>query len=297
MASAISPPDPVVHRFGGVSVISDRLVPGLPQAPRTPEVLRLEHGPVPVAEGTCVHRWPGDFGLTLSRRLDGWCLASAEGPAVLVDREGGLLLCDPSTAGQELLVRQVLPRVLHLRGRFVLHGSAVATPSGALAVLGPSGAGKSTLAAFLRHHLGWPLLADDALVLDLRPERPVLHPTSTTARLWGDSAGWLGEAVQSARPLPRRPDKLDCSLGAAAESEGRPLHRVLILDVDSGPLTPAEAVVKLLQHQVRFHPGDPAGPARQVAMAADLVSRVSVERLCLPRDLARLPDVARSLAA
>lgn len=288
----------MIHRFGGVSLLSDQVVPGVPIAPPSTEVLHLEHGAVPgVPDGECVHRWPGDFGLTLSRRPDGWCFASADGPAVLVDEAGTRLRCDPSTAGQELLVRQVLPRVLHLRGRFVLHGSAVATPSGALAVLGPSGAGKSTLAAFLQHHLGWPLLADDALVLDLRPERPVLHPTSTTARLWGDSAGWLQEAVQASRPLPRRPDKLDCEFRGPAEFEGHPLHRVLVLELASGPLPPAEAVVKLLQHQVRFHPGDPAGPPRQVAMAASLVSRVPVERLCLPRDLARLPEVARSLAA
>lgn len=297
MGSATSPPEGFLPRFGGLSLDSDRPVPGLPFGAPLRDRLILEHAPVSVPEGQDpVHRWSGDLALALFRAPDGWCFHSAEGHAFHLDGTAARLRCGPHPAAHEMLVRQVLPRVLHLRGRFVLHGSAVATPAGALAILGPSGAGKSTLAAALRHHLGWPLLADDALVLELGDGPPLLHPTSSRARLWTDSAARLAAGVTASRPLPRRPGKLECDLAGPAELEARPLHRVLVLDLESGESSSARAVVQLLQHQVRFNPADPAAAPRQLAQAARLASRVPVESLCLPRDLGRLPEVARTLA-
>lgn len=302
----------MIHRFGGLLLESDRPLPGLPLAPpgepvlaRGPDAvparepaLFLEHGPVALPPGSAaVHAWPGELGMALFRVGEGWCFRSREDHAFAVDAQGTRVCCAPHPTGHEMLLRQVLPRVLHLRGRFVLHGSAVETPGGALAILGPSGAGKSTLAAFLRLHLGWPILADDALVLELGEGAPILHPTGPRTRLWQDSAAFLGEGVATSQGLPRRPGKLDCDLRSPAAWEGRLLHRVLVLDLESGALSSAEAVVRLLQHQVRFHPGDPQGPPRQMALAARLASQVRVQRFRLPRDLARLPEAARELAA
>lgn len=297
MGSATSPPERFLHRFGGVSLESDRPVPDLPTGAALAERVVLEHGPVSVPPGGIpVHRWTGALALALVRAPGGWCFHSAEGHAFAVDAGGARIRCGPHPGAHEMLVRQVLPRVLHLRGRFVLHGSAVATPAGALAILGPSGAGKSTLAASLRHHLGWPLLADDALVLELGDGAPLLHPTSSRARLWPDSAARLAEGVASSRPLTRRPGKLECDLRGPAALEARPLHRILVLDLESGASPPARGVVQILQHQVRFHPADPAGASRQLALAARLAAQAPIESLCLPRDLERLPEVARELA-
>lgn len=299
MGSATSRPERFLLRFGGLSLDSDRPVSGLPAGNPALDRLRLAHGPVKVPpEARELHRWSGDLALELLRAPGGWYFRSAEGHAFHLDLAGTRLHCGPHPEAHEMLVRQVLPRVLHLRGRFVLHGSAVSAPAGAVAILGPSGAGKSTLAAALRHHLGWALLADDALVLEMGDAAPpLLHPTSGSARLWRDSAVCLAEAVEASRPLPRRPDKLECDLRGPASPEARPLHRVLVLDLGSGSTSPARQVVQLLRHQVRFNPADPEGPARQMALAARLASQVRVESLCLPRDLARLPEVARELAA
>lgn len=296
MDSSISRPERLLPRFGGVSLESDQPIPELPLGSPRRETLAVSHGQLEALAGSPPeHLWPGDLGVGLYRAPDGWRYQTREGHAFHLDAEATRLRCAPHPEAHELLVRLVLPRVLHKRGFFVLHGSAVATPAGALAILGPSGAGKSTLAAFLSLHLSWPLLADDALVLELGEGPPILHPTSANARLWRDSAAWLGGGVVASRGLPRRPDKRECDLGGAAVLEGQPLHRVLVLDLAPGALGPGDAVVRILQHQVRFHPGDPASPARQMAQAARLASRVPVERLCLPRELASLPRVAREL--
>lgn len=74
----------------------------------------------------------------------------------------------PPATLQHLIVDQVLPRALALRGRLVLHAGCIVTGAGAIAFLGDSGAGKSTLcAAFSR--AGLPILGDDGIVVRLGP--------------------------------------------------------------------------------------------------------------------------------
>lgn len=64
----------------------------------------------------------------------------------------------------------VLAILLHLRGKFVLHGSAISFNGKAYGFVGDKGAGKSTLAAMLLKNPGVQLLTDDLLVVsdDLR---------------------------------------------------------------------------------------------------------------------------------
>jgi hypothetical protein len=97
-----------------------------------------------------VLRFPGvaDFGLTGDGRHAGtW----PEDGASLESIEHAYL-------------NQVLPLALNRQGEVVVHASAVATGSGALAFVGESGRGKSTLAAsFAREGMGF--LTDDGLCL------------------------------------------------------------------------------------------------------------------------------------
>src|SRR4030095_9116966 len=68
---------------------------------------------------------------------------------------------------RHLFLDQVLPLVLSHRGVTVLHASAFAGSRGAVALIGATGVGKSTLAASFGTN-GWPVIADDALVLRAR---------------------------------------------------------------------------------------------------------------------------------
>src|SRR5262249_36185278 len=61
---------------------------------------------------------------------------------------------------RHLLLDQVLPMILNLLGRDVLHATAVDTPGGVCAFIGPAGAGKSTLAASFAA-MGYPIFCDD----------------------------------------------------------------------------------------------------------------------------------------
>jgi hypothetical protein len=109
--------------------------------------------------------------------------------------EGGM------DAWQRLLVAQVLPFVAVMRGLEVLHASAVATGSGAVAFSGSSGSGKTSLALAMQRR-GAALLADDVLALERGGEGLIAHPGAPVAgvelgeaeRLRGDGVG-LGEVL------------------------------------------------------------------------------------------------------
>ncbi len=86
--------------------------------------------------------------------------------------------CAPSQAGlhwQQALLGKVLPNISVMRGYEALHAGVVDSPEGVVAIAGPSGSGKSTLAIELLRR-GWPLFADDALVLDRAGGAVRAHP-------------------------------------------------------------------------------------------------------------------------
>ena len=82
--------------------------------------------------------------------------------------------------------------LLFQRGLLPLHGSAVATQTGAVLILGESGAGKSTLAANLNRH-GFPLVSDDVCAIDCAAE-PVIFPAYPQMKLTRQSAEALAMA-------------------------------------------------------------------------------------------------------
>jgi hypothetical protein len=81
---------------------------------------------------------------------------------------------------QRLLVAQVLPFAAVLRGLEVLHASAIAIGSEAIALSGPSGSGKTSLALALQRR-GAGLLADDVLAVERAQEGLLAHPGAPIA--------------------------------------------------------------------------------------------------------------------
>ncbi len=115
----------------------------------------------------------------------GYRFVGPEYGETLLARDGTRAWGEPGTAGmdgwQRLLVAQVIPFAAVLRGLEVLHASAVATPTGAVALLGSSGAGKTSLAIALQRAGVGSLLADDVLALESRDAETLAHPGAPVA--------------------------------------------------------------------------------------------------------------------
>lgn len=115
-----------------------------------------------------------------------------------------------ASAAVQMLLDQVIPRMLFHGGRTVLHASAVVLPDGtAAAFVGDTGRGKSTLAASL-YQAGARLMSDDCLLIEQNGTGVAGIPAYSGLRLWPDSfaalafgAGQLavGESVNGKRRL------------------------------------------------------------------------------------------------
>lgn len=157
------------------------------------------------------YSWRGTLGdgctLTIDSGDAGDLLFSYQDRArFLLDRSGQVLLCAVLQEGlhwQQVLLGRVLPDVALARGYEALHASALASPAGVVALAAPSGMGKTTLALELMRR-GWPLFADDVLVLgDDGPGSVVAHPgtphmnvaigASDACPGLGETLGTLGE--------------------------------------------------------------------------------------------------------
>jgi len=117
--------------------------------------------------------WRGQLGdgqvLTIERGVEG-DLRFVYGDRAFfrLNPAGDRLGCAPRDATgldwQRVLLNRILPNVSIAHGNEALHACAVETELGVVAVAAPSGTGKSSLARELMRK-GWPLFADDTLIL------------------------------------------------------------------------------------------------------------------------------------
>jgi hypothetical protein len=127
--------------------------------------------------------WRGLLGdrreLTIERGAAGDVLFSyGERASFHLDARMRRLACAVREDGpgwQRALIGKVIPAISVMRGYEGLHAAAVESPNGVVAIMGPSGAGKSTLALELMRR-GWPLFADDVLVLSHAYGSVSAHP-------------------------------------------------------------------------------------------------------------------------
>ncbi len=140
---------------------------------------------------------------------------------------------------QRALIGKVIPAISVMRGYEGLHAAALESPQGVVAIMAPSGTGKSTLAVELLSR-GWPLFADDVLILEdadgavrAHPGTPHMnvaeHPSSTIdPQAVGETLGmlagerWLAAAHTTSSTRPMR---MLCVLerGPGLASEARKL--------------------------------------------------------------------------
>lgn len=202
------------------------------------------------------------------------------------------------------LLGPVIAWYLHLRGRMILHASALVWRGRAFGFLGDKLAGKSTTAAaFLRD--GGRLVTDDLLVFDMDdPARPTVQPAFAQLKLSEESAEAVPVEGAEALPLiidgfPKRQHRLD---GLADQPDGFDALFVLQRGGEEARvewLDQSDALTQLARfsYNVRFDTAPPEmlDRRRHFQHCAALARAVKVGVLHIPASLERLPEAVETV--
>jgi hypothetical protein len=257
------------------------------------------------------HHWRGPDGsvtLSCAREAQGYRLGVPGLATFLIGGDGATIAVRP-LAGvsprtlEHLLIDQVLPRVLALRGRTVIHAGCVATPVGAIAFLGDSGAGKSTLCAELAR-AGYPLLGDDGIVVSQGARGFEAIATYPGLRLLPDPLTALFDDPPGAEAVADYTAKrrLRCNgVGVTLAAGPEPLRglywlapgpRIVIDELDQ-----RAGFLALIRSSFQLHLDDPERSGRLFDRVGALSQALPVRRLTYPRELGLLPAVRDALVA
>lgn len=193
------------------------------------------------------------------------------------------------------LLGVVLGTILHQRGIYTLHASAVSVENGAVAFIGQKGAGKSTTAAAL-HQRGHRLLTDDVMAVEFTEQGTfVVQPAFPRIKLQPDALSALGHEPTALPRLHNNLDKRIYSADRNFQPGATPLRRIYVLSwgdtCRSSQLSLTDGLVQLLSHAyaARFLGADAAGE-KHFRQSQAIVQQVPVHRLERPSDLDRLSD-------
>lgn len=192
---------PATFSAFGLTLSSELPCPELLPGEGAPDV-RVRFGAVPgvlpgaVDAGGCYQTAPGRALVTL------------DGIARFLICDGHTITIDPAPGVDDDTLRlfvlgDCMGVLLHQRGMFVLHASAVARADRCIVLAGPSAVGKSTLAAaFLRR--GYALATDEVCAVSTPSGgRPAVTPAFPALLLWRwslDHLGLFDEALPRVRP-------------------------------------------------------------------------------------------------
>lgn len=206
------------------------------------------------------------------------------------DAIGGLLL-------EQLVVDQIVPRMLHPMGRPCLHASAVDFGWGAIAFVGETGAGKSTLSAASCER-GALLVCDDCLGLTATADGIVAHRGYGSVRLWPDAAQALREDADELPSATPRVHKKRAPYSMVAGDV--PLAAVVRIRRGGGAATlkrlrGAESIRALGAHVHRMVEDDEHGMRCEFELLGHIAERVPVHELAVPLGHDELPGAIATL--
>jgi hypothetical protein len=169
--------------------------------------LSILQGVAPVA-GRQVNEWTDECGKVFARAFssDDHYRIDWPGVGAFAFRAGSrdvLVWPEPDARHEDIsdtFDRLLQPVILQALGKQVLHAAASVGPGGTIAFCGNAGSGKSTL-GFAMRQVGYRQLADDALVLQLEPDRVSVCPLPFAPRLREASRLHFGYSDQN--PAPR----------------------------------------------------------------------------------------------
>lgn len=247
--------------------------------------------------------------------VDAHLVAHADGHRIVVDDTGAYELSSdgrtvtfepregawPDFARAHLLGR-VLATAMYLDGWLPLHGSAVETAAGVVALLAPKGYGKSSLALALAD-AGARLATDDTLPVEPRAGAPpIAWPGVHSLRLRDDTLAEFGVAGTVASPDGKRVvTSLAPSRLMHAPAPLAALYILAPVAVDGGPpvrrtpLPETLGAIAVVSHvKVGGMLGAGAAPTT-LERSARIARAVPVHRLETARDVSRLGAVAREI--
>lgn len=216
-------------------------------------------------------------------------------------RDGREILVDPECEERVLrsyLLGPVLGVVLRQRGRLVMHASGIDIRGRVAAFIGDAGQGKSTIAAAL-YERGYPLITDDLLAFHPinGTGAPMVAPGFPTLKLRPDALTAFGmhpDTLRSSHPLE---EKYLHGASRGFSLCARPLGSICVLTrgPEGGlePLGAQASIAALLRHTSSPRPelvSVDDVPAR-LRQCADIINRVPIYRLTVPRSFEGLPGV------
>jgi hypothetical protein len=209
---------------------------------------------------------------------------------------------------RHLLLDQLMPLMLSLRGREALHATAITTRAGVCAFIGPAGTGKSTLAgAFCR--AGFVSVADDCLSL-VDSGAIAAVPAYPGLRLWNDTAAALGLEddggptvahyslkrrafpIADPRDFPLAPIPLARIYRLERSANGASSRSVRIESI-----SPRDALLELVQASFPLDITDQSTLERHFRFMERVVEEVPISRLVIPRGFDLLEEARAAVLA
>lgn len=247
-----------------------------------------------------------------ARTAGGYLLRYSEMADFFVDARGCRIECVAaerhfSVAGlRHLLLDQVIPRVMNLRGLESLHATAIAVGERVCAFIGTAGTGKSTLAASFQLD-GYPSVCDDCLVLRETTDAIMVTPGYPGVRLWEDSLEALALKDEPKVSVAGYTSKFrllgDRTPQRFCDRE-YPLARIYALSRDeSGRLSkprieaipPAQAFPLIVRASYPLDFADQVMLERHFRIFTKVANRIAVRSLEYPSDLAALSEVRQAV--
>jgi hypothetical protein len=254
--------------------------------------LSIREGIAP-ATGRRVNEWTDECGKVFARAFSSDSNYRIEWPGVgaFAFRPGSsdvLVWPEPDARQEDIsdtFERLLQPVILQALGKQALHAAAAAGPCGTIAFCGNAGSGKSTF-GFAMRQAGYRQLADDALVLQLEPDRVSVCPLPFDPRLRAPSRLHFGSADPSPAPgVASRPTDLALSAIFLLRQDGQMESPRLTV------LPQAQAFSAVLAHAHCYDAQDRKHTQRLVDNYLAIVSLVPVFSFQYRPDLPRLPEL------
>lgn len=211
----------------------------------------------------------------------------------------------PLDSIRHLFLDGVVPLMLSLQGRGVLHASAIRTTNGVAAFLGETGAGKSTLAGSFQQS-GCPVITDDCLLLEAEQGKFYARPSYPGIRLRADSLSHLANDETGTLSVAHYNSKRRLSSGQFTEDRETitAIYCLQRVEQNSHRMDPViealsghHRLIEVLRYLYCLDPHDSPALREQFKLLENLAVAVPVFRLRVPAGFRYLPQVRETVLA